>query len=205
MPNKKQNFRKQCKQNTNLFHAKKYAINTKIFQILETLKARNILLYCPLKTEVNIFPLIYKLKKRKCYKIFIPKVTGVSFDVVEFNLPLKKNKYGISECNTRIKQPKIDVMIVPILGMDSSFRRIGFGKGMYDRFFAKLKIKPKIIFITKKLYFSKDIITQEFDIQGDYLISNFYSLKRIKNEYLLHDRFFRDRLPRYSNNHFFYC
>ncbi|MCE3037158.1 5-formyltetrahydrofolate cyclo-ligase [Helicobacter sp. faydin-H20] len=196
----KEAFRKLCKskmQNkTNYFY--KHQIHHTLFEMLKILQATNILLYCPLKTEVDIFPLLYHLKKQKNYKIFIPKVTGISFDIVEFKLPLIKNKYGILESKTCAKNVKIDIAIIPVLGIDKDFRRIGFGKGMYDLFFAKLKKKPKIIFITKNLFFSKDKITQDHDIQGDYLISNFYRIKRIKNDNLFSHSLY-SRL--YGRNH----
>ena len=33
----------------------------------------------------------------------------------------------------------IDIAIVPAVGVDGNLQRIGFGKGMYDRFFEKLQ------------------------------------------------------------------
>ncbi|WP_104697251.1 MULTISPECIES: 5-formyltetrahydrofolate cyclo-ligase [unclassified Helicobacter] len=184
----KEKFRKFCKSSlerqSHQYHSKKYQVNQALFLLIKQLKAKNILLYCPLKLEIDIFPLIYKLKKQG-YKLFIPKVTGVSFAIVEFSLPLIKNKYGILECKTRIQNPKkIDVMITPVLGIDRTFRRIGFGKGMYDRFFAALKIKPKVIFITKNLYFSKEILTQDHDIRGDFLFCSQIGIKRERNDHL---------------------
>ncbi|RDU73001.1 5-formyltetrahydrofolate cyclo-ligase [Helicobacter anseris] len=211
----KSNFRKFCKtsllKQSKNYHIEKQVINNALFDLFKDLKCKNILLYCPLDLEVNIFPLIFKLKA-KGYKIFVPKITGISFDVVEFSLPLIKNKYGILECNNALKIPKIDAMLVPILGIDRTFRRIGFGKGMYDRFFASLKAKPKIIFITKNLYFSQEILTQNYDIKGDFLFCGKIGIKRNKNDNLYCSKLTnkwlsgrRNRLSYQQKNFLFQC
>lgn len=190
----KQEFRKSAlkklRSSSQHYHPQKHLINRALETLLQNLCAKNILLYCPLDLEVDIRPLISSLR-RQDRKIFVPKVRGVSFDIVEFCLPLRKNKYGILECKARRQNPKLDVMIVPLLGIDETFRRVGFGKGMYDRFFARLKHKPKVIFITKDLQFSKEILTESHDIRGDYL---FCSQAKIKRGH--HDRIHSCKLHR---------
>lgn len=202
----KEKFRKFCKNSlerqAHSYHSKKYLVNKALLLLLKELGVKNILLYCPLKLEVDIFPLIYQLKQQG-YRLFVPKITGVSFGVVKFSLPLIKNKYGILECKTRIQNPKIDIVISPILGIDKTFRRIGFGKGMYDRFFATLKTKPKVIFITKTLYFSKEILTQDYDVRGDFLFCNQFGVKRDKNGHLYCYKLPNKRELRW-NYHLFY-
>lgn len=61
--------------------------------------------------------------------------------------------------------------IVPILGIDTTYRRIGFGAGMYDRFFETLTIQPITIFTQLELCYSKKIITSDHDIAPDYIIT----------------------------------
>jgi 5-formyltetrahydrofolate cyclo-ligase len=50
---------------------------------------------------------------------------------------------------------------------------------MYDRFFAKLKYKPKIVFLQLTPCISKENIADEFDITADEYIS--FNIRR-KNE-----------------------
>lgn len=140
---------------------------------------KNILLYAPLNLEVNIFPLIFHLKKQKNIKIFLPfvfqngKFANQRFKIVPFRLPLAKNKFNIYESKNSnfMNFDKIDLAIVPILGVDCAFRRIGFGKGMFDRFYERLKIKPKTIFVSRILHFSNAKISDFYDITGDILVA----------------------------------
>lgn len=142
-------------------------------------KPKNILLYAPLNAEVNIFPLIFYLKKQKNIKIFLPfvfqsgKDANRAFKIVPFRLPLTKNKFNIFEAKNSsfLHFGKIDLAIVPILGADCDFCRIGFGKGMYDRFYAGLKNKPKTIFVSRILCFSNAKISDFYDIKGDILVA----------------------------------
>ncbi len=186
---KKYIFRQYCKQKlkkNHIYFAKKNLFIKILKHLFISLKPKNVLLYMPMSFEVDIREFILWLKCTKFpqgkIKIFVPKVKKVSFDSVEFRLHTHKNDYGIYEPNSRAQTPKIDIMLVPILGIDKTFRRIGFGKGMYDRFYAHLKHKPKVIFIAKKLYFSSEIITQDYDIRGDYLICDDKIIQRDLND-----------------------
>ncbi len=140
--------------------------------ICET-RARNILLYIPLKMEVDVKPLVNRLRKYKNKEVFVPFMEGDSFKIVKYRLPLHKKKFGIKEPNNSFCKVKdIDLAIVPIVGVDSLAKRIGFGKGMYDRFFYKLENKPIIVFTQLVLCKSDKILSNDYDIQADYIITN---------------------------------
>ena len=95
-----------------------------------------------------------------------------SFKIVKYRLPLEKKKFGIKEPKNSFSiSPKIDLAIVPIVGVDKLSKRVGFGKGMYDRFFAKLGYKPKIVFTQLELCKSKEILSDDYDIKSDYIIT----------------------------------
>ena len=134
---------------------------------------KNILIYLPMDIEVNIFKLIFFLKKQRKIRLFAPFVTGNEFKITPFRLPLKKNKFGIYESsNSNFNNfNKIDIAIIPIVGIDASMRRIGFGAGMYDKYYAKLKKYPFNIFVSRELNYSRKIITNNYDIKGDIVIS----------------------------------
>lgn len=141
-------------------------------------RPKNILIYVPLKMEVNIFPLIFYLKKQKNIKIFAPfilkngKNANKIFKIVPFRLPLEANKFKIFEPrNSHFSHKKIDIAIVPILGVDCNLGRVGFGKGMYDRFCDKNRPK-KIIFVSRICNLSSTEISQRHDIKGDFIIAS---------------------------------
>lgn len=60
---------------------------------------------------------------------------------------------------------------MPVVGVDGNLQRVGFGKGMYDRFFAKLKKRPYTIFIQSEFCYTKEFICDEYDITCDLIIT----------------------------------
>lgn len=141
-------------------------------KLIDEKNGKNILLYIPLDMEVDINPLIKDLRKNKNINIYVPFMQGNSFKIVKFRLPLKNKKFGIKEpYNSFLKPKKIDIAIIPILGVDSCAKRIGFGKGMYDRFFFKLNYKPVMVFTQLILCKSNKILSNDYDIQADYIFT----------------------------------
>lgn len=135
--------------------------------------------------EPNVVRLTNKL--RACKKvIYVPFIEGISFKIVKYRLPVTNGAFNISSCsNSHEFIKKIDLAIVPALGIDSKFHRIGFGKGMYDRFFASIHKRPLILFVQRELCFNKAVIGESHDISGDYLVLPNKIMKRgrLKNAY----------------------
>jgi len=166
----KNKFRKICLENSkyNRYLFSKI-IGKQLYNIAKNYK--NILFFIPLKNEPDIKWVIRKLK-RENKQIFVPFMEDLSFKMVKYTLPLQKKKFSILEpLNKNKTLSKIDLAIVPVVGIDKSFRRVGFGKGMYDRFFAKLGYKPKIVFVQLRPCISEEILTNDFDIKADEYIS----------------------------------
>ena len=175
----KDSFRKLCLSRLKFFSKvakikKDKEICQKILQIIQLHNAKKILLYIPLSNEVDIGPLIKKLRKKRDIEIYVPYMKGLSFVPVKYRLPLKVKKFGIKEPNFsyyKVNNLQLDLVVVPILGIDKTYRRIGFGAGMYDRFFGTLTNKPITIFTQLKLCISNNIITAKHDIRADYIIT----------------------------------
>ena len=149
-------------------------IGFNILKIIDFYKPKKILLYIPLKAEVDIKNLINKLRKRKNIKVYVPFMVDKSFVPVLYRLPLCKKRFGIKEpisCVYRKNNLNLDMMIVPIVGIDKTYRRIGFGAGMYDRFYEKLNKKPIVVFTQLELSFTTKLITNDYDIGADYIIT----------------------------------
>lgn len=175
----KDDFRKTCLKRLQFFSKigkikKDKIICSKILNIIDLHKPKKILFYIPLSTEVDVLPLISDLRKRKDIEVYVPFMQGDSFVPVKYRLPLKLKKFGIKEPNFSprgLKDIKLDMIVVPIIGIDETYRRVGFGKGMYDRFYERLKHKPITIFTQLKLCISKSIVTSKHDIKADYIIT----------------------------------
>lgn len=122
--------------------------------------------------EVNILPLINILRKETNINVYVPYITGKSFRPVKYRLPLKVRKFNIKEPNNSFLKVKLDMAVVPVVGIDRLNKRIGFGKGMYDRYYASLKEKPYTIFTQRTLCKTSLILSDAYDIQADYIIAN---------------------------------
>ncbi len=154
-----------------------YKKDKMVLQYLYTLivesHAQKIMLYLPLKTEVNIYPLIRQLRKEK-RELYVPFMEGKSFRVVKYRYPLEKKRFGIKEPkdSKQYRNKKLDIAIVPIVGTDTTHRRVGFGKGMYDRFFEKeIKNINKTVFVTRELCYSEEIVTDHYDVRADVIVT----------------------------------
>jgi len=136
-------------------------------------QAQTIMLYLPLQIEVNLYPLIVTLRKEG-RTLYVPFMEGKSFRLVKYRLPLEEKKFGIKEPkdSKQYRQKTIDLAIVPIVGLDVTQRRVGFGKGMYDRFLEKeRKNIKKTVFLARELCYSKKMITDDFDVSADMIIT----------------------------------
>ncbi|RBQ28514.1 5-formyltetrahydrofolate cyclo-ligase [Aliarcobacter vitoriensis] len=174
--NHKSDFRKLCMKRlrSTALYSKYYKNKIVVKNLKEFIlknEFQNILLYIPLDIEVDTKPLINILRKMK-KNIYVPYMKGDSFKIVKYRLPLKKKKFGIYEPNNSFLNPsRIDIAIVPVVGIDALNKRIGYGKGMYDRFFYRLKYKPVIVFTQLILCKSKEILSDNYDIKADFIIT----------------------------------
>ncbi|MDF1879440.1 5-formyltetrahydrofolate cyclo-ligase, partial [Sulfurimonas sp. SAG-AH-194-C20] len=145
-------------------------VNKKLLILLKTKRRQKILFYYPLEMEVNIVKTLIELRKKN--DIYIPFMVGQSFKMVPFRLPLSRKKFNIYEAgNTNRNIKKIDIAVVPVVGIDGNLQRVGFGKGMYDRFFQTLQKRPYIIFTQIELCYTKKLICDDYDIACDLMIT----------------------------------
>ncbi|RDU73831.1 5-formyltetrahydrofolate cyclo-ligase [Helicobacter aurati] len=151
----------------------KYLKDKRLFFIQTNKKFCSILLYCALPFEVQVNRIIAFLRKKKIYYVLVPRIIKNDLKMVEFRLPLAKNYFHIKEPQSKIieRMTTIDIAVVPVLGVDKDLKRVGFGKGMYDRFYATLRVKPYSIFVSRKKNISDASLCNDYDIQADIYIS----------------------------------
>ena len=174
----KKTFRKICikkvksNRNVNRYKLDK-ELNNKLYMLIKKQKSKTIMLYIPLTIEVNIVSLIFRLRKEK-KTLLVPFMEGESFSLVKYRLPLRKKQYGVKEPkNTNKYKYKIDLAIVPVIGTDKTLRRVGFGKGFYDRFFEKNhKRIHKVLFVGREYCVSSKIITDDHDVKGNIYLTH---------------------------------
>ena len=174
----KEVFRDSClkrlkKASRNGSYSKDKEIIQRLYAEITLLKAVDIMLYLPLQTEADISSLIGKLR-REGKRLYVPFMEGESFRLVKYRLPLERKKFGIKEPKNskQYRRKTIDLAIVPIVGLDASGRRVGFGKGMYDRFYEREnKNIKKTVFVARALCFSPVIVTDDYDVKADMVIA----------------------------------
>ena len=144
-------IRKECSDKRNSIPLeKRQTMDEKICQTAVSLvsfrHADIILLYAPIKSEIDVLP-IFNYAKEKGKRVAFPKCNTeertMTFHFVESLDELEVCAYGIRE--PREDMPVYDpestrgvaVCYVPGLAFDSYGYRLGYGKGYYDKFMNK--------------------------------------------------------------------
>ncbi|MDR1146911.1 MAG: 5-formyltetrahydrofolate cyclo-ligase [Verrucomicrobiales bacterium] len=112
-------------------------IVAKILSLSAWRAARTVLLFAPLPVEPDISPLLVTaLAAGK--RVFYPRVTGRDLEICAVRGPedLRAGAFGVLEPVTVSEPPLtvLDLALVPGLGFDADGRRLGRGRGYYDRF-----------------------------------------------------------------------
>lgn len=121
----------------------RHALTTSLYPQLKSF--RNILSFHSFGIEIDTSLLNAHLAIEQ--KLLLPKVAGNSlfiFGVTDLQRQLSSSSYGkLAEPDPALCPQtdieKIECVLVPGLGFDSQNRRIGYGKGHYDRLLAQLK------------------------------------------------------------------
>ena len=111
-------------------------IANKLFVNQKYLNAQNVFVYLSTDKEVNTDMIIKDLIKRN-KNIYIPMCIDDDMYAVKYPCELIENRYGILEpvyLSDTIKVEEIDLAIVPCLSASKDGKRLGHGKGYYDRF-----------------------------------------------------------------------
>ena len=125
----------------------------------------HILFYKALPCEVNVDWLI-NYAVTICKQCYLPRVNGDSMDIVKYPCKLEKGSYGVLEPVGDNANVNIDLVIVPVLGVDKQNNRLGKGKGYYDRFFSRFPNCKKVAVAFKEQCLD-NIVTEEHDVKMD--------------------------------------
>lgn len=110
-------------------------------------------------------------------EIVVPKSNFNDASMVHYlltdNTLIKKNAYGIPEPVTGLEVPEttLEVIFIPLLAFDLKGNRVGYGKGFYDAFLAK--VNPNTIKIGLSFFEAEPAISDVHasDIGLDYCIT----------------------------------
>ena len=159
----KQQLRKWAKE-----ERKKLNIEPLSQKLVEKLKnteeykqAKNIMIYYPLKDEVNLLSLL----QDKTKNFYLPKIEGENLLCCPYN-----ENDNLCESCFKTKEPLtepcekslIDLVIVPALAVDKNNYRLGYGGGFYDRFLAEANVL-KLVCISKN-FIVESVFPETHDI-----------------------------------------
>ena len=119
---------------------------------IDTRDIDNIALYFPFRNEVNTNILV-KAFTNLHKNIYMPKVldeTNMAFNLLCNKSKFSINRFGIKELDNTdyIDINNIDLMFIPMVGVDPNGCRLGYGSGYYDRivsYFDEQSIKPLLV------------------------------------------------------------
>lgn len=140
----------------------------KLFDTKEYKNSQNIMLYYPLKDEVDLLKLLDDKEKN----FFLPKIEGDNL----LCCPYAKNDKTFLSCYKTCEpltkpcnKNLIDAVIVPALAVDGTNYRLGYGGGYYDRFLKDFS-GIKIVCIPQALLV-ESVFPQDFDIRMDVIVT----------------------------------
>ena len=151
---------------------KSLKICKKIEELISAKHFDAILLYAPLEYEVDVIKIFNKSLSDNFY-FPLTKGEAVTFHKVESLDDLETGNFNVREpkeyCSEIFfKKDKEYLVIVPGAAFDKNGYRIGYGKGFYDKFFAKNKdVKFTKIGVCFKECFFDEIDYDEYDYPVD--------------------------------------
>lgn len=131
-------------------------------------KAKNVLLFYPMKFEVNLLKLLDDDKK-----FYLPKMHGNDLFICPFAKgdELISSDFNVQEpCSNPVNPEILDLIIVPALMVDKKNYRLGYGGGFYDRFLSRWNNITTVSAIARELVV-EELPHEEFDMPVDYIIA----------------------------------
>ena len=147
-------------------------LSLKLVQKLQRTKeykqAQHIMLFYPLKEEINLLNLL----KDEGKSFYLPKIEGKDL----LCCPYKSGDELCTSCfNTKepysepVEKSLIDLVIIPALAVDKNKYRLGYGGGFYDRFLENLET-IKIVCLPKE-FVVETVYPEIHDIPVDIIIT----------------------------------
>ena len=134
------------------------------------LLAENILMYHSLPDELSTRQFLAKWGKRK--KFFLPRVNGVNLEILPYDESrLELGSFHIEEPtgDDLANADEIELVVVPGVAFDRKGKRLGRGKGYYDRLLATAKATK--IGIGYEFQLVEEIPAEPHDIPMDVVIT----------------------------------
>ncbi len=159
--------------------AKSETIRCKLSDHPDFTGSQTVLFYLSQSFEVDTIQLFHDSMKHKCVLVPYVNQSDSTLMAVRIKRPkeeLVKGSYGILEPRAERAEPfdihQIDLVLVPGLAFDRQGRRLGRGKGYYDRFLASLDSRTKRFGLCFDFQLVKQVPSSEHDACVHEVITN---------------------------------
>jgi 5-formyltetrahydrofolate cyclo-ligase len=137
--------------------------------------ARVVALYHPMDNEVATSA-IHLLAREAGKKVVLPAVNEglLQFRAVDSFQHLAPGAYGIPEPSTTaalVDVEAIDLVVVPGIAFDLVGRRIGYGKGYYDRTFHRFEGQGRLVGLCYDFQLLDRILGEPHDVEMDLILT----------------------------------
>lgn len=139
--------------------------------------SKEILAYHTFRSEIDTTIIIREALKQK-KKIILPKVSGSYLDlyyIKDLSNDLSPGSFGIMEpvpsrC-TLASYKSIDLALIPGVGFDRDYNRLGYGGGFYDKLLKKIPAEVPRIALAFDLQIAESIPVMAHDLKVDIIIT----------------------------------
>ena len=133
--------------------------------------------FFPVENEPDIWPVLQPLGQQLALPVFNNKKKHYHWG--PYYTPLKNSKFNIPEPPAAFKHPpKLDICLVPALGIDNQGNRIGWGHGYFDRLISKeIPIRIGVIYEAQKI--NATFTPDPWDIPLTHIITE-HGLKKLR-------------------------
>ena len=146
-------------------------IQKRLKKIYAFKNAQKIGVYYPIGSEILTQDIIQELLSN-AKEVFLPKVIGDKIEfrkIVDFS-SLEKGSFDIMEPKDDCKvDNKLDVILIPTVGITPKGIRLGYGHGFYDRFLVENKATTISLTLEKQVV--KNIPKSEHDVIIDWIVT----------------------------------
>lgn len=142
-------------------------LTKKLAQTDEYINSKNIMIFYPLKYEVNLLPLL----KDNSKQFYLPRIKGQDIECCKYeegNELCESCFHTLEPTCKACSKTELDMIIIPALAVDKNNYRLGYGGGFYDRFLKDFK-GLKIVCIPKELIV-ETVYPEKHDVKIDLII-----------------------------------
>lgn len=125
--------------------------------------------------EVSLTPLVQALwqKNVMCYLPCLQSNKTLLFAEWQSDTTFKQNQFGILEpvCDSRLSANEMDVLLMPLVGVDAQGHRLGMGGGYYDRTLGQCVTRPYLIGLAHSCQQVEALSPEPWDIPLNALVT----------------------------------